>query len=77
MLPPTKIAVLQGHSSRVLFMAMSPNGEKVVTGAGDESLRFWDVFPKIEAIKPQNSFRKKSNSNLFDGIDCMNFGLPN
>lgn len=76
MQPPTKIAVLQGHSSRVLFMAMSPSGEKVVTGAGDESLRFWDIFPKKEAEKNFNSFIKKSNSKLFDGIDCMNFELP-
>jgi WD40 repeat protein len=24
---------------------MSPNGRKVVTAAGDETLRFWNVFP--------------------------------
>jgi len=27
---------------------MSPDGETIVTGAGDETLRFWNVFPKKE-----------------------------
>ena len=35
-----------GHTSRVLFLAMSPDGETIVTGAGDETLRFWNAFPK-------------------------------
>uniref|UniRef100_A0AC35TQB8 WD_REPEATS_REGION domain-containing protein n=1 Tax=Rhabditophanes sp. KR3021 TaxID=114890 RepID=A0AC35TQB8_9BILA len=35
---------LSGHSQRVLFLAMSPNGESIVTGAADETLRFWHVF---------------------------------
>lgn len=25
---------------------MSPDGETIVTGAGDETLRFWNVFPR-------------------------------
>ena len=25
---------------------MSPDGEAIVTGAGDETLRFWNVFSK-------------------------------
>jgi WD40 repeat protein len=24
---------------------MSPDGQSIVTGAGDETLRFWTVFP--------------------------------
>jgi cell division cycle 20-like protein 1, cofactor of APC complex len=24
---------------------MSPDGQSIVTGAGDETLRFWNVFP--------------------------------
>jgi WD40 repeat protein len=24
---------------------MSPDGQSVVTGAGDETLRFWNIFP--------------------------------
>ena len=28
---------------RVLYLAMSPSGKSIVTGAGDETLRFWDL----------------------------------
>jgi len=40
----TKIGDLTGHTSRVLHMAMSPDGTTVVSAAGDETLRFWKVF---------------------------------
>ena len=38
-------AVLTGHTSRVLYLAISPDGATVATGAGDQSLRFWNCFP--------------------------------
>lgn len=41
-----KVATLTGHSYRVLHLAMSPDCETIVTGAADETLRFWKVFPK-------------------------------
>eukprot|EP00828_Plagiopyla_frontata_P020200 TRINITY_DN25819_c0_g1_i1.p2 TRINITY_DN25819_c0_g1~~TRINITY_DN25819_c0_g1_i1.p2 ORF type:complete len:149 (+),score=29.91 TRINITY_DN25819_c0_g1_i1:119-565(+) len=41
-----KIATLTGHTYRVLYLAMSPDGQNIVTGAGDETLRFWNVFPQ-------------------------------
>jgi len=47
----TPIAKLIGHTFRVLFLAMSPDGEAVVTGAGDETLRFWNVFSKSRSSK--------------------------
>lgn len=40
-----RIATLTGHSSRVLYLAMSPDGNTIVTGAGDETLRFWNIYP--------------------------------
>ena len=40
----SQVAKLTGHSYRVLYLAMSPDGEAIVTGAGDETLRFWNVF---------------------------------
>ena len=30
---------------------MSPDGEAIVTGAGDETLRFWNVFSKARSQK--------------------------
>ncbi|KIY46122.1 WD40 repeat-like protein [Fistulina hepatica ATCC 64428] len=38
-----------GHLSRVLYLAMSPDGQSIVTGAGgmfDSTLRFWHAFHK-------------------------------
>jgi len=40
-----KVVTLSGHSTRVLYLALSPDGQNIVTGAGDETLRFWNVFP--------------------------------
>lgn len=39
-----RLAVLTGHSARVLYMAPSPDGRSVATGSGDESIRLWNVF---------------------------------
>jgi cell division cycle 20-like protein 1 (cofactor of APC complex) len=41
----SKVTTLTGHTYRVLYLAMSPDGSTVVTGAGDETLRFWQIFP--------------------------------
>ena len=46
-----KVSTLMGHSYRVLYLAMSPDGRSIVTGAGDETLRFWDLYPKPEDTK--------------------------
>lgn len=48
----SKLATLTGHTYRVLYLAISPDGQTIVTGAGDETLRFWNVFP---SPKSQNS----------------------
>lgn len=40
-----KVVTLNGHTTRVLYLALSPDGQNIVTGAGDETLRFWNVFP--------------------------------
>uniref|UniRef100_A0A671W1H3 Fizzy and cell division cycle 20 related 1 n=1 Tax=Sparus aurata TaxID=8175 RepID=A0A671W1H3_SPAAU len=49
----TQVAKLTGHSYRVLYLAVSPDGEAIVTGAGDETLRFWNVFSKTRCTKVQ------------------------
>ncbi|KAF7338563.1 hypothetical protein MVEN_02082500 [Mycena venus] len=36
--------IRDAHDSRVLFSAVSPAGDMVVTGAGDESLKFWKIW---------------------------------
>ncbi|CAI9095335.1 OLC1v1031266C1 [Oldenlandia corymbosa var. corymbosa] len=48
----SKLAKLRGHTSRVLFMAQSPDGCTVASAAGDETLRFWNVFGTPATTKP-------------------------
>uniref|UniRef100_A0A8C5VB19 Fizzy and cell division cycle 20 related 1 n=1 Tax=Microcebus murinus TaxID=30608 RepID=A0A8C5VB19_MICMU len=62
----TQVAKLTGHSYRVLYLAMSPDGEAIVTGAGDETLRFWNVFSKTRSTKVK--WESVSVLNLFTRI---------
>mmetsp|Transcript_64557 Transcript_64557/g.154226 ORF Transcript_64557/g.154226 Transcript_64557/m.154226 type:complete len:464 (-) Transcript_64557:22-1413(-) len=52
----TRIASLRGHAARVLHLAASPDGRCLVTGAADETLRFWEVFPPRHTAVSQPSF---------------------
>ena len=45
-----KITELKAHQSRVLHMAMSPDGTTVCSAAGDETLRFWKVISNWNSI---------------------------
>ncbi|KAL8269590.1 hypothetical protein Esti_006469 [Eimeria stiedai] len=56
--PVRRTATLSGHSSRVLFLAASPCGSCVVSGAGrgDETLKFWKVFKPAEESEVDCSF---------------------
>jgi cell division cycle 20-like protein 1 (cofactor of APC complex) len=58
-----QVAKLIGHNQRVLYLATSPDGDSIVTGAGDETLRFWNVFTKTRPRKVS-----KSALNLFASI---------
>ena len=40
---------------RVLYLATSPDGQTIVTGAGDETLRFWSVFPSARSVTAENA----------------------
>ena len=51
----TKVATLTGHTYRVLYLSMSPDGQTVVTGAGDETLRFWNAFPSANSDEGNKS----------------------
>jgi cell division cycle protein 20 (cofactor of APC complex) len=39
-----KVQEMTGHESRVLHLALSPDGATAATLAADETLRFWRVF---------------------------------
>ena len=51
-----KIRTLIGHNFRVLYLSLSPDGPSIVTGAGEKTIKFWNVFPP----KKEGSF-----NNLF------------
>lgn len=51
----TQVVSLTGHTYRVLYLAMSPDGRVVVTGAGDETLRFWNVFGRKPGARDGDS----------------------
>ncbi|KAL8556979.1 hypothetical protein ACS0TY_004448 [Phlomoides rotata] len=59
----SKLETLTGHTYRVLYLAISPDGQSIVTGAGDETLRFWNVFPSA-----------KSRQNTESEIGVSSFG---
>ncbi|KAL2281465.1 hypothetical protein FJTKL_11625 [Diaporthe vaccinii] len=50
----TQVVSLTGHTYRVLYLAMSPDGRTVVTGAGDETLRFWNVFGRKPGAREES-----------------------
>ena len=60
-----KIKELEGHTSRVLHLACSPDGSNVVSAAGDETLRFWEIFC------PPSKGKKSSSSSSVDSRSGM------
>jgi cell division cycle protein 20 (cofactor of APC complex) len=58
-----KIKEFEGHSARVLHMAVSPDGGTVLSAAADETLRFWDIFAPPAVTK-------KRSSDLYGGVAC-------
>lgn len=64
----SKVTELTGHTCRVLHMAMSPDGQTVISAAADETLRLWKVFatdPQKKKVKPVAS---KSSAIIRQGI---------
>lgn len=47
------LASLTGHTCRALFTTMSPCGQFIASGAADDTLRFWNVFPAKSAPSNQ------------------------
>lgn len=38
-----KKQTLIGHSKRVLYLTAEPDGQTIITGAGDQTIRFWKL----------------------------------
>ncbi|CBZ27503.1 putative cell division cycle protein [Leishmania mexicana MHOM/GT/2001/U1103] len=59
-----RIANLIGHTSRVLHLALSADGQTVVSAAGDETLRFWRCFPASELRESSPHLHRSSYSSM-------------
>ncbi|KAK9697490.1 hypothetical protein RND81_08G040900 [Saponaria officinalis] len=59
-----KMADLCRHTSRVLHMAQSPDGCTVASAAGDETLRFWNVFGTPELAKKATAAAREAFANV-------------
>lgn len=63
-----KTHTLMGHTSRVLYLAMSPDGNNIVTGAGDETLRFWNLNYNTRGKNRKDLFKEsyERRTSIFD-----------
>ncbi|EJD01982.1 WD40 repeat-like protein [Fomitiporia mediterranea MF3/22] len=55
--------IKESHDSRVLFSCVGPSGDLVLTGAGDENLKFWRIW------EVPKSGKHKSKSSSLSGRD--------
>lgn len=60
-----KQAELTGHTSRVLQIAMSPDGSTVMSAAADETLRLWNCFAPDPLKAKKEKSAVKSKPSLF------------
>jgi cell division cycle 20-like protein 1 (cofactor of APC complex) len=68
----TQVATLTGHTFRVLYLAMSPDGQTIVTGAGDETLRFWNAFEKGKGEKGRSGLGSQgAAAGQLGGLDTL------
>ncbi|KAG8787535.1 ubiquitin-protein transferase activating protein [Serendipita sp. 397] len=60
----TKIGEIKdAHDSRVIYSAISPSGDSIVTGAGDENIKFWKLW-EVPPKKQKGSGKSSSSSVL-------------
>nr|VFJ54228.1 MAG: WD40 repeat [Candidatus Kentron sp. FW] len=47
--PDTPLRLLKGHSNVILSLAFSPDGQRLLSGSGDDTARLWDLSTPLEA----------------------------
>lgn len=62
----TVAEIRDAHDSRVLFSALSPAGDVVCTGAGDDVLKFWRVWEKevVSGARKKKEVKESGQGNL-------------
>lgn len=65
----TRVTELTGHTSRILQMTMSPDGQYVASIAADETLRLWKCFATQHKTKKSSGMgTAKGGTSL---MSCM------
>lgn len=64
-----RVGELTGHTSRVLHMALSPDGQTVASAAADETLRFWKIFAPSTKTKPKDPSELTSSRSVLRGVN--------
>lgn len=70
-------ASLKGHKDRVIYLSTGPDLQKIVTGAGDETIRFWDVFINDDKASSVKEGTIKSNKILNTNLQSFSNGSIN
>jgi cell division cycle protein 20 (cofactor of APC complex) len=60
--------IRDAHDSRVLFSAISPLGDVVCTGAGDENLKFWRIWDSAGETKKRKEHKEIRPNSTSSGI---------
>ncbi|XP_046396693.1 cell division cycle protein 20 homolog isoform X2 [Ischnura elegans] len=64
-----KVAELTGHSARVLHLALSPDGQTVLSAGADETLRTWKCFqPDPASVKKAAAASTSSSTSSVNNI---------
>jgi len=62
-----KVTELTGHTARVLHLALTPDGETVISAAADETIRFWRCFESSK--KAKSSPMEYGSSSFSSGLN--------
>ena len=61
-----------GHSWYVFSLAFSPDGETLVSGSGDSTVRLWDAFPVARRLRCRRGRRAQAHCL----VDSLGFDRP-
>jgi cell division cycle 20-like protein 1, cofactor of APC complex len=60
-----RLHTVKWHQARVLYLAVSPDGQTVVTGAGNETLCFWNLLAPCKSRATSAGYPSKSFSETY------------